>query len=110
MMQGLRFLLEGSTMRSSEFCRLSSSHCWWRVRLGVAVLRINCDPSCFRKLLTREQNLRGSLLMSDSQTSFGVNSCFGLQSLSKPAKRIVCVDVFFLNRLEVFLNCLGPVV
>jgi hypothetical protein len=63
MMQGPRFLLDkGSTMRSSAFCRLSSSCCWWQVRLGVAVLLMNCDPSYFRKLLTQEQNLRGSFV------------------------------------------------
>jgi hypothetical protein len=109
MMQGPRYFSEGSKMRSSEVCRLSSSRCWWRVRLGVAFLRMNCVPSIFRKLLTRERNSRGSSLMSGSQSSFGVKSCFGLQSLSKPAKSIF-VWMCFRNRSEAFLNCLGPVV
>jgi hypothetical protein len=63
----------------------------------------------FRKLLTREQNSRGSSLMSGSQSSLEVNSCVGLQSLSKPAKSI-WVWMCFRNRSEVFSNCFGPVV
>jgi hypothetical protein len=47
--------------------------------------------------------------MSGSQSSFEVNYCFGLQSLLKPVKSI-CVRMCFWNWLEVFLNCLGPVV
>ena len=47
--------------------------------------------------------------MSGSQSSFGMKSCFGFQSLEAPANNI-WVWMCLRKRSEVFLNCSGPVV